>query len=124
MLIKEIMRQPFVIDKNISLREAAKIMSKKNIGSLIFVSGSKVKGIITERDLLKNYNKSTKVTKAMTSSVKTIRSDEDIDAALEIMKERRIKRLPVVDNNKLVGIVSLTDIAAHYEALEGDFFFE
>jgi len=124
MLVKEIMKRPFVIDRDITLSEAAKLMGSKNIGCLIFVSGNRIKGIITERDLLKNFSRNEKVSKVMTKGVTTIDPNEGIEDAIEKMRQKKIKRLPVVENGKLVGIVTLTDIAANYEALEGSFFFE
>ena len=124
MLIRELMKRPFIIEKNISLSEAARMMSEKNIGSLLFMSGGKIKGILTERDLLRNFGKSEKVSEAMTTKVITITSDEPLDRAMELMREHEIKRLPVVDAGKLVGIITLTDLAANFEAVEEDFFFE
>jgi CBS domain-containing protein len=124
MLIRELMKRPFVIEKDVSLAEAAKVMSEKNIGSLLFMSGAKIKGILTERDLLRNFGKSEKVSQAMTTKVITITSDEPLDRAMEEMREHEIKRLPVVDAGKLVGIITLTDLAANFEAVEEDFFFE
>lgn len=124
MLVKEIMKRPLVVEKNIGLAEAANIMSKKGIGSLIFVAGDKIKGIITEKDLIRDFNKHENISQAMTSKVITIGADEGLDRAAEIMRENKVKRLPVVSNGKLVGIVTLTDIIANFEALEEDFFFE
>lgn len=123
MLVKELMRQPYVIEKDISLKEAARIMSAKNIGSLIFASKDKIKGIITERDMLKNFKKNSKVGSVMSKSVITAKPEDNVEDALEKMKQNKIKRLPVVEDDKLVGIVSLTDIAAHIEELEEAFFF-
>ena len=124
MLIRELMKRPFIIEKNISLSEAARMMSEKNIGSLLFMSGGKIKGILTERDLLRNFGKGEKVSEVMTKKVLTITSDEPLDRAMEEMREHKIKRLPVVDAGKLVGIITLTDLAANFEAVEEDFFFE
>jgi CBS domain-containing protein len=123
MLIRELMKRPFVIEKDVSLAEAARVMSEKNIGSLLFTSGTKIKGILTERDLLRNFGKNEKVSEAMTTKVITITSDEPLDRAMEIMRENKIKRLPVVDAGKLVGIITLTDLAANFEEVEEDFFF-
>ena len=123
MLIKEIMKRPFVVEKNIGLAEAANIMSKKEIGSLLFVSGDKLKGIITEKDLIKNFSKHENISQAMTSKVITVEAEESLDRAAEVMRENKVKRLPVVENGKLVGIITLTDILANFEALEEDFFF-
>ena len=124
MLVKEIMKRPLVVEKDISLTEAADIMSKKGVGSLIFISGGKMKGIVTEKDMIKKFNKKGNISQAMSSRVITVGADENLDRAAEIMRESKIKRLPVVDDGKLVGIITLTDIIANFEALEEDFFFE
>ena len=124
MQIKELMKQPYVIDKDISLIDAAKLMSSKRIGSLLFVSKGKAKGIITEGDLLKNFGKNKRVSEIMSKNIISISNDENKDGALKIMKENKIKRLPVIDKAKrLVGIISMTDIAANVDKADGEFFF-
>ena len=124
MLVKEIMNRPFVVDKDVSLGEAAEIMSKKNIGSLIFLSKEKIKGIITDKDLIRNFKKNGKISHAMSSSVKTIDPEATLDRAAEVMRENKIKRLPVLEKGKLVGIITMTDVIANFEALEEEFFFD
>ncbi|MEM4259370.1 MAG: CBS domain-containing protein [Candidatus Pacearchaeota archaeon] len=124
MMVKELMKRPFIVEKDISLAEAAKIMGNKGIGSLLFMSGDKIKGIVTERDLIKNFGKHEKISQIMSTKVITIGPDESLDQAAEVMRERKIKRLPVVNEGKLVGIITLTDIMANFEALEEEFFFE
>ena len=123
MLIKEIMKRPLVVEKDISLTEAANIMGAKGIGSLLFVSKDKIRGIVTERDLIKNFSKHEKISQIMTMKVVTAEPDESLDRAAEIMRSSKIKRLPVVSGGKLVGIITLTDILANFEALEEEFFF-
>jgi CBS domain-containing protein len=124
MLVKELMKRPFVVEKNISLAEAAKIMSSKNIGSLLLISGNKVKGIVTEKDLIRNFTKHEKISQVMSSKIISIEPDETLDRAVEIMRNNKIKRLPVLDEGKLVGIITLTDVMANFEALEEEFFFQ
>jgi CBS domain-containing protein len=124
MLVKEIMKRPLAVEKDISLSDAARLMSEKNIGSLLFISGSKIKGIITERDLMKNFSKNDKISHIMSTKVITIEPDENLDRATELMREYKIKRLPVINEGKLVGIITMTDIMANFEALEEEFFFE
>jgi len=124
MLIKEIMKRPFVVEKDISLKEAAKIMKDRKIGSLIFVSDSKVKGIVTEGDLTRSFGKHERISQVMKPKVLTIEADETVDRAVEIMKENKIKRLPVLDHGKLVGIITSTEIIANFEDLEEEFIFE
>lgn len=124
MLVKDMMVRPNVITKDVSLVEAAKIMSSKGIGSLIFVLGSKAKGILTERDLVKHFGKRKKISRVMSKNIISIAPEETIDESLRIMRMNKVKRLPVVDDKKqLVGIISLTDIAANADQLEGEFFF-
>lgn len=124
MQIKELMKRPYVVEKDISLAEAAKIMSSKSIGSLIMVNGGKAKGIITESDLLKNFGKSKTISQIMSKNIISVSEKENVEDALKLMKENKIKRLPVVDEKKkLTGIVSMTDIAANVDKLDGEFFF-
>ena len=125
MKVSEIMNKPIVIEKNISVKEAARTMSDKNIGSLIIISNDKILGIITEDDILKNIDNLTeKISKVMSKKVVTIDKDNDIEYAAKLMAANKIKRLPVLKNNELVGIITATDIIAHSEDIDEDFFFE
>lgn len=123
MLVKDLMKKPYASEKDMSLGDAARVMSSKGIGSLIFVNKGKIKGIITERDLLRNFGKDVKVSKMMSRSTITIGPDEDINKALEIMQNNRIKRLPVVENGLLTGVITLIDIATNADEIGEDFFF-
>jgi CBS domain-containing protein len=114
MKVSKVMRKAIVIDDSISVKEVARIMSKKNIGSLIVVRKNKIVGIITERDVMKNISKlDEKVKKVMSKKVRTINSEEEIERAAEILSLYSIKRLPVVSNKELKGIVTMTDILGH-----------
>jgi len=122
MKVSELMKKAIVVEENISLRNAAKIMSEKAIGSLIVVKGEKIAGIITERDILKNVDQlSSKLSKIMSKNVITISPKKSIDEAASLMSESKIKRLPVVDNGEIVGIITATDIIVHSDALNEDF---
>jgi len=125
MKVKEIMNKAVVVDHNISVREAAKIMSDRNIGSLIILKSSKIIGIITERDVMKNISSLSKgISSIMSKNVISVECNESIDNAALIMNEKKIKRLPVVDSGKLVGIITATDLIANSDILNEDFFFE
>lgn len=126
MKVKDIMNKAIVVDFDISLKEAAKIMSDKNIGSLIVLKDNKIIGIITENDIVRNVsNLDRKISQIMSKRVLTINEDEDIDNAAELMGKNKIKRVPVIDKNgRLTGIVTTTDLIAHSEDLNEDFFFE
>ena len=122
MKVSELMKKAIEVEENISLRNAAKIMSEKAIGSLIVVKGEKIAGIITERDILKNVDQlSSKLSKIMSKNVITISPKKSIDEAGLLLSESKIKRLPVVDNGEIVGIITATDIIVHSDALNEDF---
>lgn len=112
-MVKEVI----TIDENSTVKEAADVMNKFEIGCLIAVRKGKAMGIITERDLLKRVvaeakdaNK-TKVKDVMSSPLVVVEPSMDLDEAVRLMFQMKIKKLPVVDGKRLVGLVSLTDIA-------------
>ncbi|MBI3334260.1 CBS domain-containing protein [Candidatus Pacearchaeota archaeon] len=121
--VRDIMKEPFVIEDDMSLADAAELMSEKNIGCLLFLSNASIKGIITERDLLKNFRKNKKVSQVMNKKVVTIGSEKELSEAYELMKQSNIKRLPVIENEKLVGIITATDLLASADELDEYFFF-
>ena len=105
------------MDKNTSAMDAARIMNREGIGCLIVVHYGEVVGILTERDLLRRIveecmdPKQTKVSEIMTKEVVVGNPDLQLVEATRLMFEKRIKKLPIVDKNGLVGLVTLTDIA-------------
>jgi len=118
MIVKDIMtRNVVAVRRETSLREAAEIMADNHIGCLIVKSDGKVGGIITDRDILvfiadekhKNLD-SFRVKDAMTDYVITIRSTSPIEKAVKLMTENRIKKIPVVDDERLMGIITMSDI--------------
>ncbi len=110
-------REVITIDENVTTKEAADVMNKFEIGCLIAVRKGKAVGIITERDLLKRVvaevkdaNK-TKVKDIMSSPLVVVEPSTELEEAVKLMFQMKIKKLPVVDGKRLVGLVSLTDIA-------------
>ena len=125
MKVKEVMNKVVVIDKDVNLKQASQIMSNKNIGSLVVLKNNKIVGIITERDILKNISSlGKKITSAMSKSVVTMDHNESLDNAALVMTEKKVKRIPVTDKGKLVGIITATDIIANSDVLNEDFFFD
>ena len=112
-MVKEVM----TIDENSTIKEAAEIMNKFEIGCLIAVRKGKAMGIITERDLLKRVvaeardAKKTKVKDIMSSPLVVVEPKMDLEEAVRLMFQMKIKKLPVVNEKRLVGLVTLTDIA-------------
>jgi CBS domain-containing protein len=97
------------------LKKAAEIMSNYHIGSLVVLESNKLVGILTERNILVAVAEGrnpelTTVEEVMTRKVITIEPSKTIEDAVALMKEHSIKKLPVVDNDKLVGIITASDI--------------
>jgi CBS domain-containing protein len=96
--------------------EAIQIMADKHIGALPVVRDKELIGIISERDyarkviLLGRSSSDTPVWQIMTSPVVTVAPDEAVHRCMEIMTERRIRHLPVVERNELLGMISIGDL--------------
>lgn len=114
------------VDKKTKISEIAKIMTEKNIGSVIVTENNKPIGIITERDIVraigKGKNLESTAEEIMTVSLITIREDSPIAGALSLMRQFNIRHLPVInDKRELVGILSIRDVARAIDnLLEGD----
>ncbi len=119
-LLKDIMVSNVVtIDPDKTARDAAKLMADSGISSVIVMKGDEIIGIVTERDLVRKVcandipSSKVSITSVMSSPVITAESDLPIEAAVQRMFNNRIRRLPVVEDGKLVGIVTISDIAKH-----------
>ncbi|WP_251862119.1 CBS domain-containing protein [Clostridium sp. Marseille-Q2269] len=104
------------VGRDESIKKAAELMSQYNVGSIPVCENDKVVGVITDRDIAlrsvaKGLDNNIKVSDVMTSNPVMASKDMDIHDAARIMSERQIRRLPVEDNENVVGIVSLGDIA-------------
>jgi CBS domain-containing protein len=110
-------RDVITIDEHATVKEAAEIMDKNEISCLIALRKGRAIGIITERDLLKRIiveaknPEKTKVGKVMSSPLEVVPVGTDLEKALRLMFRKKIKKLPVVDKENLLGVVSLTDVA-------------
>ncbi|HOM03060.1 MAG TPA: CBS domain-containing protein [Acetivibrio sp.] len=100
-----------------SVVEAAQLMQKHNVGSIpVYDQG--VVGIVTDRDIVVRnvahgkIPKDTKVQDVMTSQVTTVSPEMDVDEVTKLMANQQIRRVPVVENNQIVGMLSLGDIAS------------
>jgi len=113
--VKDIMTKEVVtIDTNKSVFEAAELMTSKGLGCLVVVIKAFPVGIITERDIVrrivaKRASLDVKVIDIMTKKLITIDPDTSLKEAARVMSTNKIRRLPVLKNNKLVGIVVASD---------------
>jgi len=110
-------RQIWTISKDQSVMQALIIMSEKNIGAIIIVDNNDLPiGIFSERDyarkvILKGKNsKDTLLDEVMTKELITVTRDFKIDQCMELMIENRIRHLPVLENKKVIGIISIGDV--------------
>jgi CBS domain-containing protein len=99
-----------------NIYEIAVLMKKHDIGFVPIVEGRKLIGVVTDRDLVtrgyaEKHSGSTSVAEVLTHHLKTIEGSTTIDEAAKIMATHQIRRLPVVENGELLGIVSIGDLA-------------
>lgn len=104
------------ISPDASVFDAIKQMADLAVGSLLVMDKGKLLGILTERDYARKVilkgrsSENTKVTEIMTSEVLTTSGAETVNQCMELMTERRIRHLPVVENGEVVGIISIGDL--------------
>ncbi|MFW6194206.1 MAG: cyclic nucleotide-binding/CBS domain-containing protein [Halobacteriota archaeon] len=117
MLVKEIMtREVCTSEKDKSMLNASRKMIKFGVGSILVTEDQKVMGIVTERDIVTKLigeNKvphKVKVQDVMSSPLVTVTSSTSIREASDLMQRKGIRRLPVIDNGNLVGIITDADI--------------
>ncbi|HKZ93643.1 MAG TPA: CBS domain-containing protein [Candidatus Bathyarchaeia archaeon] len=118
MEIEDIMINKVVtIDPNATIRDAAKLMNKHEIGCLIAIKKGKALGIMTERDLLKRIveqglnPQKTKVHQIMSKRLVVGAPHMEIADAVRLMLQKKIKKLPIVEEGTIIGLITLTDIA-------------
>lgn len=115
--VKDIMTKSVItIDVNRSVFDAAELMTAKGIGCLVVTEDAVPVGIVTERDFVRRIvaqraSFDAKVSEIMTKSLVTVDPDVSIKEAARLMSSNKIRRLPVLRQNKLVGIVVATDLA-------------
>jgi CBS domain-containing protein len=111
-----------------TLQEVAAILAERGIGAVIIAGGDgEVLGILSERDIVRAVGRhgvdvlQDPVSKHMTSKVVTARMDESIDHVMEQMTSGRFRHLPVLNNGRLVGVVSIGDVVKHrLESIESE----
>jgi len=110
-------RQIWTISKDQSVRQALILMSEKNIGAIMIVDNNDFPiGIFSERDYARKIvlkgksSKDTLLDEVMTKELITVTGDYKIDQCIEIMNEKKIRHLPVLENKKIIGIISIGDV--------------
>ena len=116
--IGDLMTRNFIwVSPDTNLKKCAKTMIKKRVGSLIIKEGDKLKGILTEKDVVwavvKKGKKGLQDIKAkdlMKRKVVTIKPSTYVEDALQRMRKKKVRRLPVVENKKVIGMLTMNDI--------------
>jgi len=118
MLVKEIMTKNVItIGANNTILECANKYRDFKVGCLVVEENGFCVGIVTERDLIERAIcerrdlERTKVREIMSTPIKTVYALDNVDKAVQVMKDHRIKKLPVISNNSIVGIITITDIS-------------
>jgi CBS-domain-containing membrane protein len=119
-VVRDIMTKNMVmIDHDKTALEAAKIMTEKGISSLFVVKDNHPIGIVTERDFIKKICAKelsvaeVKMSDIMSKILTTADPDTPIEVAIQRMVNHKIRRLPIMESGKLVGIITVTDLAKH-----------
>lgn len=100
----------------ITVTEALTIMAEKNIGSVVVMQNEEYLGIMTERDysrkvILKGKSSTaTKVSEIMSTDLPSVNPADSIEHCMQLMTEKNIRYMPVFENNKLTGIISMSDV--------------
>ena len=106
----------FTINPESTVFEAISLMADKGIGALVVTDQEKVVGILSERDymrkvtLMERTSKETTVGEIMTAKVLTVTKSTSVENCLSLMTDRHLRHLPVVENEKLVGLISIGDL--------------
>jgi CBS domain-containing protein len=107
-----------------SLTDVARLMKQEDVGSVPVVDGERLIGVVTDRDIVVrgiadgSDPHAIKAGDIASRDVVTVRPDDDLEAALRLMAQHQVRRLPVVDDGQLVGVVAQADVA--HEAKEKD----
>lgn len=106
----------YSVSGEISVYDAIKVMGEKNIGALMIIENEKLAGILSERDYARKVvlkgkvSKDTLVKEIMTENVLTVAPEDSIERCMAIMSDKHIRHLPVVEGDKVLGMVSIGDV--------------
>ena len=109
-------RELISIVQDASVFDAIKLMADRGIGSLLVMDGGDLKGIVTERDYARKViikgrsSESTQVGEIMSTDLVTATSQQTVSECMTLMTERRIRHLPVVDGDDVIGLISIGDL--------------
>ena len=109
-------KEVYSVLSTITVYEALGVMSEKNIGAILVIEDEILKGILSERDYARKIalkaksSKKTFVHEIMEENVITVKPTDNLDYCMELMYTKKVRHLPVIDNGKIIGIVSIGDV--------------
>lgn len=109
-------RNVYSIFSNLTVYDALKVMGEKNIGAILVMDDNILKGILSERDYARKIvlkdksSKETFVHEIMESNVFTVKLSDNLEDCMELMSEKRIRHLPVLEGETVVGVISISDV--------------
>ena len=108
--------KPVTVEASATVQDAAKLMAENDIGNVLVIENGEVQGIATDRDIVvrvlaKGEGPDASVREAATTDLATLSPDDSVDDAIKKMEQGNVRRLPVVDGDKPVGVLSLGDLA-------------
>jgi CBS domain-containing protein len=122
--VKELMTErPITLGRDASLAEAARLMRDRGIGDVIVVDGDDAEGIVTDRDIVIRGvaegadPETTRLGQVISAELVSVAPDDPVERAIQLMREKAVRRLPVLESGKPVGVLSLGDLAV---ARDGD----
>jgi CBS domain-containing protein len=109
-------RDVWSIGPDASVFDALKLMAEKDVGALVVLDGGNLIGVISERDyarkiaLLGRASPTTQVKEIMTTDVVCVDPEQNVDQCMAVVTEKRVRHLPVLENGKLIGLISIGDL--------------
>lgn len=106
----------FAVSPDASVLDAIKLMAGKGVGAVLAMQGARLCGIVSERDYARKVvlqgrsSSNTPVRDIMTAKVVTVRPDDSVDHCMQVVTEHRIRHLPVVEGDAIVGVISIGDL--------------
>ncbi len=109
-------QQVWTVSPDATILDGLKLMAEKNIGALLVLDGEQVVGIFTERDYARRVELAgkktaeTRIAEVMTQNVITVEPTQSVNECMVLMTEKRIRHLPVMEQGRLVGLISIGDV--------------
>ncbi|WP_158727822.1 MULTISPECIES: CBS domain-containing protein [unclassified Flavobacterium] len=119
-------KEVFSILSTHTVYEALTIMSEKNIGAILIIEDTELKGVLSERDYARKIvlkaksSKKTFVHEIMETNVVTVKPTDNLDFCMELMSTKRVRHLPVLENDIVIGIISISDVVKAIIELQKD----